>query len=131
MSDNENVCVNLFQNHWGEIRAEVSYSNGKKEGNKLIENVECFAKTPERLFEHLLGGFVGFADYDPTDYEGKDIGTTLIEMTEDDGYELILHFEFNGFSTDYYFENMNATAVNLIKSVKNIMDKKSEEYDGV
>ena len=129
MNCHKNICVNLFQNHFGEICAEVRYNNGEKECNKLIENIDRFAKTPEQLFEYLLNGFADFADYNSIDYAGKDIGTTLMEMTEDDGYKLIVHFEFNGISVDYYFENMNTKAIDLIKPIKIITDKKAEEYD--
>ena len=57
----ENICVNLFQNHHGEICAEVRYNYETKEYNKLIKNIEGFAKTPELLFEYLLNGFSNFA----------------------------------------------------------------------
>ena len=129
MSCNKNICVNLYQNHFGEICSEVKYNSSEKERNKLIENIERFAKTSERMLEYLLNGFSDFADYDAIDHGGKDMGTKLIEMTEDDGYKLIVHFEAGGISVDYYFENMNANAIDLFKPIKDITDKKAEEYD--
>ena len=129
MNYQNNICVNLFQNHFGEICAEIKYNNCEKKCNKLIENIECFAKTSELMRNYLLNGFSDFADYDAIDHDGKDISTTLIEMTEDGNYKLIVHFEFEGISTDYYFENMNDATIALFEPIKIITDRKAEEYN--
>lgn len=126
---NENVCVNLYQNSYGEIYAFVSYTKDGIFCNKLIENVERFAVTPESMFEYLVDGFSDFSDYICQKHEEKSINDILIEMTEDGGYKLIVHFEFNGISTDYFFENMHKSVFDLFRGMKNITDKKASEFE--
>lgn len=126
----ENVCVNLYQNTYGEICAFVSYDEGGKSHNKLVENIERFAKTSDAMFEYLSDGFSGFPDYDYLRFEEKDIDSVLVER-EEDGYELIVHFEFNGISTDYYFERMSESFKSLFLDMKKITDQKEAEFEGV
>ena len=124
-----NICVNLFQNKRGEICAFASYDEDGKAHGKLIENIEKFAKTPDAMFDYLLDGFSGFSDYDSFKFDGEDIDSVLVEREEDEGYELIVHFEFNGISTDYYFDKMNDWAQSLFRDMKNITDQKELEFE--
>lgn len=79
------------------------------------------------MFEYLLDGFSGYPDYECLKFEGNDIDFVLIERKEEE-YELIVHFEFNGISTDYYFDRMNETAKTLFLGMKKITDKKEDEF---
>lgn len=125
----DNICVNLYQNTYGEICAFVSYDEGGKSHNKLVENIERFAKTSDAMFEYLSDGFSGFPDYDCLKYQGKDVDSVWIEREEEDGYRLIVHFEFKGISTDYYFNHMNESAKTLFLDMKKITDRKETEFE--
>ncbi len=81
------------------------------------------------MFDYLLDGFSGFSDYDYFKFDGKDIDSVLIEREEDEGYELIVHFEFNGISTDYYFNKMNDWSQSLFRDMKKITDQKELEFE--
>ena len=119
-----NIVVNLYQNIHGEICAFVSYDEDEQSCDKLVENIEKFALTSDVMLEYLLDGFGDFSDYDSLQFNGKSIDTVLIEWTEDENYELIVHFEPEYMCADYFFEHMDDFAKTLFQNVKMITDKK-------
>lgn len=126
MNRQNDMCINLFQNNFGEICAEVI---GDGHRRKLVKNIERFAKTSDILFGYILEGFRGFPDFDPQKYDGRDIESVLVELTEDCGYNLIIHlefYEFGGIGADYYFENMTEATTMLTASIKNYTDNEEE-----
>lgn len=123
----DNICVNLYQNSYGEICAFVSYEEDGILHDKLIEGIEKFAKTSEAMFDYISDGFSGFSDYDCLQFQGKGI-VCVCDEREEEGYRLIVHFEFNGVSTDYYFERMNEFAKRVFADMKKITDQKANEF---
>ena len=58
-----NICVNIYQNTYGEICAYSSYYEENEKHQKLVENIERFAKSTDCLLEYILDGFGDFSDF--------------------------------------------------------------------
>ncbi len=124
-----NICVGFYQNTYGEICAYSSYDEENEKHQKLVENIERFAKSTNCLLEYILDGFGDFSDFNQQNYGYQSIGLVMEERTEDLGYNLIVHFEVEGFCVDYYFDNMNEYAKELFVPMKAITDEKAKEYE--
>ena len=128
----KDVCVNVYQNTRGEIFALVDYTQEGETHQKLIENVECFAKTADAMLEYITDGFSGFFDYDSAQYAEKNIESVWIERVEEEEYELIAHIESNGksaeFYAEFYFEYMTESAKSLFSEMNKIIDSEATSY---
>lgn len=124
-----NICVNIYQNTYGEICAYSSYYEENEKHQKFVENIERFAKSTDCLLEYILDGFGDFSDFNCQNCDYKDIEFVLAEKVENHNYNLIVHFEVEGFCVDYYFDNMNEYAKDLFVPMKAITDEKANEYE--
>lgn len=121
------VITQFYQCEDGEVVAIVALYEEGVSCEKLVRHIQSFKISTEALLEDALTGFLGFPNYDPSHFDGKNLNSVFFD--EQDGEfcypELIAEIaNYTGFlSTEYYFENMNKASIELLLPLKQITDK--------